>query len=181
MHSLVENNRSAVTVLYQQRKAFLCFYAMGMVGSYQEAEDIVHSVFEKILSKESLPEGSAFDSYVVSAVRNSCLNHISRQKTHGKYTSYVLKESESSEDRDYVNSRMEAEILWEIFSKIEELPDGCRQVFKMSYLENLSNQEIADALGISVNTVKSQKARSKELLRASLADLFTFAALIFGL
>ena len=133
MHGLVENNRSAVTLLYEQRKAFLCFYAMGMVGSYQEAEDIVHSVFEKMLSKESLPEGAAFDSYVVSAVRNSCLNHISRQKTHGKYTSYVLKESESSEDRDYVNSRMEAEILWEVFSKIEELPEGCRQVFKMPW------------------------------------------------
>lgn len=181
MHSLEDNNRIAVSVLYKERKAFLCFYAMGMVGSYQEAEDIVHSVFEKMLSKESLPEASAFDSYVMSAVRNSCLNHLSRQKTHGKYASYVLKEGVSSEDHAYVNSRMEAEILWEVFSKIEELPEGCRQVFKMSYLENLSNQEIADALGISVNTVKSQKARSKELLRASLADLFTFAALIFGL
>ena len=92
-----------------------------------------------------------------------------------------MSESQDIDDKSFLNSRIEAEVLWEIFSKVNELPSGCRQVFKMSYLENLSNQEIADRLGISVNTVKSQKARSKELLRESLKDLFAVAAVILGL
>lgn len=155
---------------------------MSYVDSYAEAEDIVHSVFEKVLSRDiSLQDTSAIDSYLLSAVRNSCLNHISRKKVHGKYASHILSENEDSEDRGFVNSRIEAEILWEVFSKVEQLPDGCRQIFKLSYLEDLSNQEIADRLGISVNTVKSQKARSKELLKESLKDLFAVAAIFFGL
>ncbi|MBE6244020.1 MAG: RNA polymerase sigma-70 factor [Bacteroidales bacterium] len=180
--SSIGEKGSLVSELYGRHRSFLCFYAMGYVDSYAEAEDIVHSVFEKMLSMDiSLKDTSAIDSYLISAVRNSCLNHISRKKVHGKYASHILSENEDSEDRGFVNSRIEAEILWEVFSKVEQLPHGCRQVFKLSYLEDLSNQEIADRLGISVNTVKSQKARSKELLKESLKDLFAVAAIIFGL
>lgn len=182
MQKAQEDIKGTISGLYESRKSFLCFYAMGYVNSFNEAEDIVQSVFEKLLSSNLMPENlSSFDSYVISAVRNSCLNHLSRKKTHGKYTSYVLSDNEPRDEGDYLTSRIEAEILWEVFSKIEQLPQGCRHIFKMSYLENLSNQEIAERLGISVNTVKSQKARAKELLRESLKDLFSIAALLFGL
>ncbi len=182
MQDFHESNREAVVRLYESRKAFLCFYAMGFFVSYQEAEDIVQSVFERILSKKvEIANASVFESYAMSAVRNSCLNYISRKKIHSKYVSYIQKNVETEEEGGFVNSRIEAEILWEIFSQVEQLPEGCRQIFKMSYLENLSNQQIADILGISINTVKSQKARSKELLRNALANLFSFAAILFGL
>ena len=182
MESSKSVSHSVFSSLYESRRSFLCFYAMGFVGSFHEAEDIVHSVFEKILSKTLQLEEKAWNSYLMTAVRNSCLNHLSHRKTHEKYATRILDETSDSahEDESFVNSRIETEILWEIFSKVEQLPDGCRLVFKMSYLENLSNQEIADILGISINTVKSQKARSKKLLRASLKDLFCLAAILLG-
>lgn len=174
--------KDSISGLYEGRRAFLCFYAMRYVNSFQEAEDIVQSVFEKLLSSNLMPENlSSFDSYVISAVRNSCLNYLAQKKTHGKYSSYILNEERPDDEDGFLTSRIEAEVFWEIFSKVEKLPEGCRQIFKMSYLENLSNQEIADKLGISINTVKSQKARSRELLRESLKDLFSIAALLFGL
>lgn len=171
-----------ISGLYESRRSFLCFYAMGFLDSYQEAEDVVQSVFEKLLLKDiNLKDPMSLNSYLMSSVRNGCLNHLSRKKIHGRYASSILSENQDIDDKSFLNSRIEAEVLWEIFSKVNELPSGCRQVFKMSYLENLSNQEIADRLGISVNTVKSQKARSKELLRESLKDLFAVAAVILGL
>ena len=171
-----------ISSLYESHRNFLCFYAMGFLNSYQEAEDIVHSVFEKMLSRDlDLKDQSLAYSYMLSSVRNACLNYLSRKKDHGKYASHFLSENKDYDDRSFVNSRIESEVLWEVFSKINNLPDGCRQVFTMSYLDNLSNQEVADRLGISVNTVKSQKARAKELLRESLKDLFAVAAIIFGL
>lgn len=174
--------KDSISGLYEGRRAFLCFYAMRYVNSFQEAEDIVQSVFEKLLYRNLVPDdSSAFDSYVVSAVRNSCLNYLAKKKTHGKYSSYILNEERPDDEDGFLTSRIEAEVFWEIFSKVEKLPEGCRQVFRMSYLENFSNQEIAERLGISVNTVKSQKARAKELLRESLKDLFSIAALLFGL
>ena len=174
--------KDSISGLYEGRRAFLCFYAMRYVNSFQEAEDIVQSVFEKLLSSNLMPENlSSFDSYVISAVRNSSLNYLAQKKTHGKYSSYILNEERPDDEDGFLTSRIEAEVFWEIFSKVEKLPEGCRQVFRMSYLENFSNQEIAERLGISVNTVKSQKARAKELLRESLKDLFSIAALLFGL
>ena len=171
-----------VSEIYGKSRSFLCFYALRFVESLQEAEDIVHSVFEKVLSRNvELEDTKSMHSYLMSAVRNSCLNHLSRKEVHSRYVSAWLKEAETSDEDSYVNSRIETEILWEVFSKVDNLPEGCRQVFKMSYLEGLSNIEIADKLGISVNTVKSQKARSKELLRESLKDLFSVAAFFFGL
>ncbi|MBQ6310200.1 MAG: RNA polymerase sigma-70 factor [Bacteroidales bacterium] len=173
---------SIVSEIYGKSRSFLCFYAMRFVESIQEAEDIVHSVFERMLSRNvELEDGKSVNSYLLSAVRNACLNHITKKKVHSRYVSAWLKEAETSDEDSYVNSRIETEILWEVFSKVDNLPDGCRQIFKMSYLEGMSNQEIADRLGISVNTVKSQKARSKELLRESLKDLFAVAAVFFGL
>ena len=178
----IDETGSIISEIYGSHRSFFCFYAMGYVDSYAEAEDIVHSVFEKVLSRNvDIKDPDALRSYLLAAVRNSCLNHITHQKVHGKYASHILSENEFFEDKGYINSRIEAEILWEVFSKIEQLPDGCRQIFRLSYLEDMSNQEIADRLGISVNTVKSQKARSKDLLKESLKDLFAIAAIIFGL
>ena len=171
-----------ISELYKKNYSFLCFYAMRFVESLQEAEDIVHSVFERVLSKSvEIKDSNSVNSYLLSAVRNACLNHISKKRHHNSYVATSLKEAESADYSSFLNSRIESEILWELFSKVENLPDGCRNVFKMSYLENLSNQEIADRLGISVNTVKSQKARARELLKDSLKNLFSIAAIFFGL
>ncbi len=176
------DTNGSISAFYESHRSFLCFYAMGFVSSYQESEDIVHSVFEKLLTaKVSMKNPSALNSYFMSAIRNKCLNHLAKKKVHGRYASVFMSENKDEENQNFLNSRIESEILWEIFSKVEQLPKGCRQVFKLSYLENLSNQEIAARLGISLNTVKSQKARSKELLRKSLKDLFAIAAIIFGL
>ena len=107
--SSIGEKGSLVSELYGRHRSFLCFYAMGYVDSYAEAEDIVHSVFEKMLSMDiSLKDTSAIDSYLISAVRNSCLNHISRKKVHGKYASHILSENEDSEDMGFVSSRIEA-------------------------------------------------------------------------
>ena len=63
---------------------------------------------------------------------------------------------------------LKAEVWGEVYRAIASLPEGCRNVFKLSYLEGLKNQEIADELKISINTVKTQKARALELLKLRL-------------
>lgn len=168
--------------LYEKYKSVLCFFACRYTGSYLESEDIVHSVFENLLGKEiKLNDENAIRSYLFSAVHNACVNSISRKDTARRYYMYSLLNSSEGDDSGYLANRIETEVLWEVFSKVEQLPSECRKVFKLSYLNNLSNQEIADKLSISINTVKSQKSRAKQILKESLKDLFLFAAAIFGL
>ena len=51
---------------------------------------------------------------------------------------------------------------------IEQLPEGCKTVLKLAYFEGLKNDEIATELGVSINTVKTQRQRALNLLRLRL-------------
>jgi RNA polymerase sigma-70 factor (ECF subfamily) len=72
-----------------------------------------------------------------------------------------------------------AEVLREINREIENLPEQCRKIFKMSFFDGKKNQEIASMLEISVHTVKNQKARAIQLLRVRLPDRNLVAILIW--
>lgn len=162
--------------VYKKYHSILSFFALKYTKSYSEAEDIVQSVFEKLLEKDiDLENDKALKSYLFSAVHNESLNFIKRDNIKKKFTDYSINHESESDESNYLLDRMEAEILFEIFSKIDALPKECNKVFKLSFIENYSNQEIADKLGISINTVKSQKSRAKQILRESLKDLFVFA------
>lgn len=84
----------------------------------------------------------------------------------------VEKGKEVNSTLEYIDSRIESDFLWEVFNSIERLPKQCSRILKLSYLEGKNNAEIADFMGISINTVKSQKARAKLLLREYLKNIF---------
>ncbi len=173
MQSVSEIRKFSIEEIYRRYRSVLCFFALKYTESYQEAEDIVQSVFVKLLDVNiSLENEKALKSYLFSAVHNSCINVVHRSGLEKRYSDYILKHDSEIDDSNFLAEQMEAEILWELFSKIEDLPSECQKIFKMSYIDDMTNQEIADKLGISVNTVKSQKARAKQLLRSSLKDLF---------
>ena len=74
---------------------------------------------------------------------------------------------------------LKREMFEEIFTAIEELPAECRRIFKMSYIEHLSIQEIAKQLDIAETTIKTQRARAKKYLQDRLKELFPLAILLF--
>jgi len=161
---------------YEKYHSVLSFFALKFTKSYSEAEDVVQSVFENLLNKTiDLDNDKALKSYLFSAVHNLSVNIIKRDNIKKRYTDYTIIHESRSEESNYLLDRIEAEILFEVFSRIEELPKECNKIFKLSYIEKSSNQEIADKLGISINTVKSQKNRAKQILRESLKDLFLLA------
>jgi len=60
-------------------------------------------------------------------------------------------------------------VLMEINKAIEKLPPKCGEICRLSYIEGMSNEEIASRLLLSVNTVKNQKTKAITLLRLSLS------------
>ena len=84
-----------------------------------------------------------------------------RQIVDHKHEAALIQElSEDSLDEKMI----EEEVLGEIYRAIDELPPECRRVFRLG-LEGLSNQEIADSLSISINTVRTQKQRAMIVLK----------------
>jgi len=139
----------------------LGMYALRYVGETNSAEDIVQTAFLK--AWQALENGfeiADFKAFMYRCVRNECISFF-RQKQR-----FVeLEEVPEIEDNDIDTSERDARI-WQA---IDELPERCRQVFLLSKRDGLSNEEIADELGISVKTVKNQMTKAFTRLRTTLS------------
>jgi len=101
----------AINDVYEKYHSVLCFFAYKYTKSYSEAEDVVHSVFEKLLEKSvNLENDQALKSYLFSAVRNASLNHIKRDGIKKKYSDYTISHESDSDDSNYLLDRIEVEI-----------------------------------------------------------------------
>ena len=154
--------------LFQRYYRQLCLFANNILHDEALAEDIVQSFFAGLCEgRNSLPEDEgARKGYLFIAVRNSCLKHIRSEKVKSKYFDQLDKDM--IEEQTIVDAMIQAEVISQLMEAIAQLPGGCRQILHMAIFEKLSNDEIANNLTISINTVKSQKKRAIQLLRTRL-------------
>lgn len=164
---------------FEQYHLRLSLYAYRMVGSLEEAEDIVQTLFLNLLERAGeLPPIESLKPYLFRAVHNASLNHLKKSKA--KTFSQLILDPQLliDEQEDYLRRRVEDELLWELLGAVEKLPPKAKEIFKMSYLEKMREREIAERLNISIHTVKSQKQRAKEILKGELKDLFPILILL---
>ena len=84
----------------------------------------------------------------------------------------VVQKNKLEDENNFFAGIVRAEIYNEIIQAIKELPVECGRVFRLAYLEGLTNDEISTHLKISVNTVKVHKNKAKILLREKLKGLY---------
>jgi RNA polymerase sigma-70 factor (ECF subfamily) len=96
------------------------------------------------------------------------LNFLRHDLVEKKFAENQLDDSLTQEE--ILTQIIKAEALVLIKQAIEALPEGCRTVLKLAFFEGLKNEQIALELGISINTVKTQKQRALQLLRLKLSD-----------
>ena len=144
--------------LHKKYYCFLCLIAQHIVRNPSDAEEVVSDVFVKLWNiREKIEITASIKSYLVKAVRNTSLNYLKKNKL-----SYFFTEGLTSSDyevltwdSDYPLGQLyEKEIVNIIENGIKSLPDACREIFILSREKEMKYKEIADFLGISVNTVK---------------------------
>lgn len=160
-------------VLFGEFYDRLVYYSVQMLKDQAAAEDIAQESFIKYWAQrgEISEDTRAIKNYLYSTVKNLSLNHI----RHGKVVNqYVSKhQTTEAEERPFIDALITAEVIAEVQAAIKSLPENYRIVSYLGFLEGKKNQEVADELGISINTVKKQKQRALQLLRLKLsADLF---------
>lgn len=164
-------------MLFRRYYAGLSFYASRLVGE-DDAEDIVQDVFMEIWKrKDDIELGEQAQSLLYRSVYARAINLINHRAVVEKYNAeeaeLLKKKMEYYEpDRSEVLKRIEnRELRVEIYKAINALPDKCREVFKLSYLYDMKNKEIADALNISARTVEAHMYKALKILRGALAHL----------
>jgi RNA polymerase sigma-70 factor (ECF subfamily) len=160
--------------IYKNYASVLIFYASKFVD-ISTAEDLVQDVFLKIWNKrffllweEGLP------AYLYNAVRHACLDHIKHLEIKSNIEKNIttkLKIDELYHSGHSSSFWQENSRLQSIYQEIEKLPDKCREIFSMSYLEERKAAEIATILHISKRTVEAQLYKALKLIREALVGL----------
>ena len=171
--------------LYREYYSSLCIYAKSFARSKELAEEIVQDIFIRLWEQQGhLNIESSFKSFLFVSVRNGCLNHLKHLQVVNKFNEYytqLLKDAQElyNVSQETGDSMLIANELEEkIFKEIELLPEQCRKIFIMSRFDCLKHQEIADRLGVTVNTVHRQTSIALEKLRLALKNYLTLFLLL---
>lgn len=155
----------------------LLFYATRLVGS-DEAEDVVQDVFVELWRRrDGVVMGEQILAFLYRSVYTKALNLLKHQAIENNYSAamveiYQRKLQFYQPDNAEVIKRIEdRELRKEIFQAINELPDKCREVFRLSYLHEMKNKDIADTMGISLRTVEAHMYKALKFLRERLSHL----------
>ena len=172
---------AAFEVLVRQYERQIFRTAQHITQNREDAEDITQDVFFKAFQKlEQFQGNSKFSTWLVRIAVNESLMRLRKRKTSKTVSmDQDVETEEGSIPRDFAEWRPNPEQnysqseLAEILRKtIAGLPPGFRTVFTLRDIENLSTEETAEALGLSVPAVKSRLLRARLQLRERLSRYF---------
>jgi RNA polymerase sigma factor (sigma-70 family) len=149
--------------LYSSKMYAICYR---YVKNPMEAEDILVTAFTKIFERLNQFKGDgSFEGWIRRVMVNEALTFL--RKSRNMYLETDLDQADREPDYDQLSDHLEAE---DLLRMIQELPAGYRLVFNMYAIDGYSHKEIAEQLGISENTSKSQLSRARTYLQKLLTD-----------
>ncbi|WP_142785364.1 RNA polymerase sigma factor [Changchengzhania lutea] len=173
LEEISKRNRKVFKNFFNKNYKDLVVYANGYLFDKDSSEDIVQETFIYIWENaDKLKIKTSLKGYLYAMVRNRCLNFLKSIKVTDNFeflefnlnliTEHVF-DSTSEEDKKIV--------YHQILKIVDALPDKMQQVVKLKFLHNYKYSEIADELGISVNTVKTQLKRAKSKITALVTSI----------
>lgn len=168
LRDLNKGKEEALKEIYRLFFHALCAFGSRFVKDDAAVADIVQEVFIKVWGRREKFEAIySLRSFMYLSVRNACLNY-NRDRSRVKKVSLndTVSEALVEEEECFV---IEEELHRRIRNEVERLPEAMRKVFNLTLLD-MSITEIAEALDVSENTVRNQRARAREILRGKLKD-----------
>ncbi len=165
----IKNNRTAQQALYNcycRKMMVVCLrYSKGI----DEAEDILQEGFIKVFQAiKSFRQEAKLETWITRIMVNTALN--AQRKKMYLYPMVDVEDLHLPEQEISLSGIHFKQLL----ELIQSLPQGCQIVFNMFAIEGYGHKEIAELLGISEGTSKSQFARAKSLLQQKLLKESTY-------
>jgi RNA polymerase sigma-70 factor (sigma-E family) len=144
--------------------------AVLVCGNHHTAQDLLQEAFAKLASRWEQVRGGSPDAYVRKILYRDAVSHWRKGRRESPYDvhspvgEFVARASGRDEAADWVTGA-------DLRAALAELAPRQRAVLVLRYYEDLSEQQIAEILGISRGTVKSQASKALANLRRQLPDL----------
>ena len=174
LSALREGSEDAFTVIYERYHKLLYVLAYKYLKNSFAAEDAVQQVFLRLWESHSLLMINVnLRNYLYTMLKNHVLNEI-RNNNSALEKNYEIVQSSPEYEDELLAKIEEKDMMEHFYQAIEHLPEQKRQVCLYKLKVNLSNQEIADKMSISVPTVKTHYAQAIKILRTHFELLFLF-------
>ena len=162
----VRNQPKAQRQVYETYSSLMYGVCLRYIKEPESAEEIMITGFTKIFDKinQFKFEGS-FEGWMRRVMVNESLTYIRKNKY--MYLEVDIEKADREPDLTYLGNELAAE---DLLKMIQQLPMGYRTVFNLYAIEGYSHREIANQLGVSENTSKSQLSRARSLLKRYLVD-----------
>lgn len=169
---LIDGNEDAFCELYAAYKNRLIYFAMRFLKSREYAEDVFQDAFTIIWQgRRFINPDASFSSYLYTIVRNRILNQLRDLVNQDKLKEQILQQAVDYSN-DTQNEILANDLKQLISCTMQQLTPRQRKIFEMSREQQMSHKEIADVLGISVNTVQESISTSLRTLRFYLKKNF---------
>lgn len=170
-----QGDQKAKEVLYTETCQSVYFLARNMVKSDEDAMDIVHDSYICVFqSLDNIKNAAGFKSYLRTTVANRCKNYLRKKKP--LYLSDMTEDGTELELED-TDGVIPGELVGNedviecVRRVVESLPEEQRMCVILRYYDEMSLQEIADTLEISLGTVKSRLSRANKKMRDEIERL----------
>ena len=169
---ITESDEHAFRIFFDKYYQRFVSFSADITGSIDDAEEIVAesmcSIWEK---RKDFQSFKAIKTYAYSTLKNKAINVIKHKKAIERHEDYV----KHTYDSKYFNNKLiEEEVHGMLHKAIESLPVECRRVFILNEIEGLTLSDIAEDLGLSINTIKTHKLRATKFLRERLKNILIF-------
>ena len=149
--------------IFKQQYNLLANYAWSVLRNKEDAEDVVQEVFTKIWQNNP----TIFDTdhvrfYLQTAIKNACISLLRKQAGKSFMQPEEVRLYQQLEEYKHTEQK-------DIFLMVQEalalLPPQCQAIFKLSRFGNLTYQQIAEELELSVKTVENQMGKALRIMR----------------
>jgi RNA polymerase sigma-70 factor (ECF subfamily) len=168
-----KGKRQAFNSLYKKYAAVMLGVCLRYSRNRAEAEDVLQEGFIRVFRNINSFEGrGSFEGWLKRIMVNTAINHYKSSKKYANYQDIDTNESAMAEiSTAAIEEAYEGEFSQEeLLAMINELPDGYRMVFNLFVMEEMSHKEIANVMGFTENTSKSQLSKARRWLRARLDE-----------
>lgn len=164
----------AFTTIYNKYHKFLYVLAYRYLMDKAMAEDAVQHVFTRFWEfRSELSVSISLRNYLITMTKNHILNVI-RNENNAIAKNYEIVQNAPEYEDTLVENLEKKELMSLFYEALDKLPPQKREICLMKVREELTNQEIADRLQLSVNTIKTHYSEALKLLRIHLGKMLIF-------
>ncbi|ASU33096.1 RNA polymerase sigma-70 factor [Mucilaginibacter xinganensis] len=156
----------ALSIIYKKYWQSLYISAHNILKDQQACEDIIQELFIKLWNnRHTLEITVSLKAYLYASIRYEVYRQVRTGAVRGEIYDNLLERLETPGTYNDIEYK---ELIGQVSSVVNKLPEKCREVYKLSREEHLSHKQIAEQLNISTKTVENQITKALRYLRTSL-------------